>query len=145
MRTFALTAALALIVAAPLSAQEGPRVAHGAQPGRPFTPAIQVGNTFWLSGKIGVTAETRAMEEGRVAAETHNIMRSFGELLQELGMDFSNVVRADVYLTDLAGYQEMNEAYSQYFPDAAPARVTVGGVDLVAGATVEIAFIAVRN
>ena len=87
VKRFALALAAALVLAQPVAAQEGPRIAHQPSARTPFSAAIQVGNTYWLSGKLGATAETRAMTEGRVAAETHNIMRSFGALLEELGMD----------------------------------------------------------
>ena len=137
---------LATLVAVPAAAQDGPRIAHQNQQGRPFSPAIQVGDMYWLSGKIGASGETRSMAGGRVAAETHNIMRSFEELLQELGMTLENTVRAVVYLADIDDYGEMNEAYSSYFQAfAAPSRVTVAVGGLVAGASIEISFIAVKN
>jgi 2-iminobutanoate/2-iminopropanoate deaminase len=146
VKRFILAAALAAFVAQPVAAQEGPRIAHQPSSRTPFSAAIQVGNTYWLSGKIGVSQETRAMTEGRVAAETHNIMRAFGELLDELGMDYQDLVRATVYLADLETYQEMNEAYGQYFEGGEPpSRVAVEVSGLVAGATIEISFLAVKT
>lgn len=144
MKRLALALAAAAFVAQPAAAQEGPRIAH--QPSSRFSAAIQVGDTYWLSGKLGVTQETRAMTEGRVAAETHNIMRAFGELLDELGMDYQDLVRATVYLADVEDFSEMNEAYTQYFDGGdAPSRVTVAVAALVAGAAIEISFIAVKT
>jgi 2-iminobutanoate/2-iminopropanoate deaminase len=145
-----LAAVLAFVVAGalgaePAASQEGPRIAHQPSSRLPFSAAIQVGNTYWLSGKLGATSETRTMTEGRAGAETHNIMRAFGELLEELGMDFDNVVRATVYLTDLADYGEMNEAYAQYFPGDGPSRVAVQVAGLVGGAKLEISMIAVKS
>lgn len=146
MKRIALALAAASLMAQPLLAQQGPRIAHQPSSRTPFSAAIQVENTYWLSGKLGVTSETRAMTEGRVAAETHNIMRSFGELLNELGMDYHDIVRATVYLVDVEGYSEMNEAYAQYFEGGdAPSRVTVAVSGLVAGAAIEISFIAVKT
>ena len=145
MKRFALSAFLFLLVALPISAQEGPRIAHQPSSRLPFSAAIQVGNTYWLSGKLGATQETRAMTEGAAGAETHNIMRAFDELLTELGMTFDNVVRSTVYLTELEDYGEMNEAYAQYFPGDGPSRVAVQVAGLVAGARVEISMIAVKN
>lgn len=140
-----LIALAAAFLAAPAAAQDGPRIAHGSVEGRPYSPAVQVGNIFWLSGKIGVNNETRGMTEGRVAAETHNIMRSFQELLAEHGMDLGDVVRGVVYLADIDDYAEMNEAYGSYFPSDAPSRVTVEVSGIVAGAAIEISFIAVKT
>ena len=146
MKRIAFAVAFAALIAQPLVAQEGPRIAHQPSSRLPFSTAIQVGNTYWLSGKLGVNAETRAMTEGRMGAETHNIMRAFGELLEELGMDYGDLVRATVYVTDIDGYAEMNEAYAQYFEGLeAPSRVAVEVSGLVGGALIEISFIAVKT
>lgn len=146
MKRFALAVAAAAFLVQPLAAQEGPRIAHQPSSRLPFSAAIQVGNTYWLSGKLGANSETRAMTEGRMAAETHNIMRSFGELLEELGMDYGDLVRATVYVTDIDGYSEMNEAYSQYFEGIdAPSRVAMEVSGLVGGAVIEISFVAVKT
>ena len=146
MKRIALALAAAAFLVQPLAAQEGPRIAHQPSSRLPFSAAIQVGNTYWLSGKLGANSETRAMTEGRMAAETHNIMRSFGALLEELGMDFGDLVRATVYVTDINGYGEMNEAYSQYFEGIeAPSRVAMEVSGLVGGAVIEISFVAVKT
>ncbi len=145
MKQIALAAGLLAATIQPLVAQQGPRIAHQPSETRPYSAAVQVGNIYWLSGKLGATAETRAMTAGQTGAETHNIMRSFGELLDDLGMDFSNIVRGVVYLADVNDYNEMNEAYGQYFPETAPSRVAVGVSELIGGARLEISFIAVKN
>jgi 2-iminobutanoate/2-iminopropanoate deaminase len=146
VKRFVLALVASAFVSQPIHAQEGPRIAHQPSSRLPFSAAVQVGNTYWLSGKLGVNGETRAMTEGRMAAETHNIMRAFGELLAELGMDFGDLVRATVYLTDIEGYGEMNEAYAQYFEGIeAPSRVAMEVSGLVAGGLVEISFIAVKT
>jgi len=145
VKRLAMFLAFAALTAQPALAQEGPRIAHQPSARLPFSAAIQVGNTYWLSGKLGVTAETRAMTEGRAGAETHNLMRAFGELLAELGLDFDDTVRATVYLADLDDFSEMNAAYAEYFPGDGPSRVAVAVAGLVAGAVVEISFVAVKN
>lgn len=145
MKRLALILAFVAFTAQPVLAQEGPRIAHQPSSRLPFSAAIQVGNTYWLSGKLGATRETREMTEGRAGAETHNIMRSFETLLGELGMSFDNLVRATVYLTDIDDYGEMNEAYAQYFPGDGPSRVAVVVAGLVGGAKLEISFIAVKS
>ena len=142
MRPVFLLACLAFL-AAPLAAQE--RISHQPANGRPYSAAVQVGNMFWFSGKIGQTAETSEMTEGRAGAETRNIMEAFGELLAELDMDFGNVVQGTVYLIDIADYGDMNAVYGEYFQTDPPARETVAVSELVAGAAVEISFIAVRQ
>lgn len=145
MRVFLLALALTTVGALPVAGQTGPRVTHQPSRSVPLSAAVQTGDIFWLSGKLGATAETRAMTSGRVAAETRNIMESFGTLLEELGLGFEHVVRGEVYLTDIADYQEMNRVYGEYFPENPPARVTVVVSELVGGAAIEISFVAVRN
>lgn len=119
------------------------REAIGSQAGTPYSEAIRVGNAYYFSGKIGRTDETQAMEEGRAAEETRNIMEAFRETFTGLGLDLTDIVSANVYLDDMADYQEMNEAYGAYFPENAPARVTVGVEALPVGAAVEISFVAI--
>ena len=125
MKRLAKALPFAAFTAQPVLAQEGPRIAHQPSARLPFSAAIQAGNTYWLSGKLGATRETRTMTEGRTAAETHSLMREFGELLEELGKDFVNVVRATVHLADLDDFREMNSAYAEYFPGDGPSRVAV--------------------
>lgn len=144
-RTLLALAVLAVVAAVPVAAQEGPRISHGARDGRPFSPAVQVGNIYWLSGKIGVNGETRGMTEGRVAAETRNILNAFKEQLAEYDMTLANTVRGVVYLTDVATFSEFNQAWLEFFPSNPPTRVTVAVAGLVADAQIEISFIAVKN
>jgi 2-iminobutanoate/2-iminopropanoate deaminase len=141
-----LLLALVAFAAQPVMAQDGPRIVHNPSSRIPFSAAVQVDNTYWLSGKLGANSETRAMKNGRMGEETHNIMRAFGSLLEELGMNFGDLVRATVYLTDIDGYGEMNEAYAQYFEDVdAPSRVAMEVAGLVGGALIEISFVAVKT
>ena len=114
------------------------------QPDRPYSQAVRVGNVYYLAGKIGVTDSTRALTNGRTAAETRNVLEAFRALLSEQGLSFADVVQATVYLADIADYGEMNQAYAQYFPTNPPARETVAVSGIVSGARVEISLIAVR-
>lgn len=127
-----------------LAAQE--KEVIGYQPGQPYSAAVRAGNTIYFSGRLGLSQEVRAMEPGadRVREEVRLIMESFGELFEEAGVGFEDVVSATVFITDLAYYDALNEVYLEYFPEDAPARAAVEVSGLVAGAMVEIKFIAVR-
>jgi len=119
-------------------------VRRAINPSTRFSEAHQVGNTYYFSGKLGITEETRAMTEGRIQAETRNVMEKFKTAFEAEGLTLADAVRAEVYLTDLTDFSGMNEVYATYFSSDPPARVTVGA-NLVAGAAIEIAFIAVKR
>ncbi len=116
---------------------------HSQLPARPYSQAVRVGNTYYFSGKLGVTGETLAMTEGRIEAETRNIMESFRELFAELGVEFGHVVQGTVYLADVAHYAGMNQVYGEYFPSDPPARECVGAGQILSDGLVEISFVAV--
>ncbi len=145
MRTVIVLAFAAAVACQPLAAQAAPRIAHQPSATRPYSAAVQVGDTYWFSGKVGATDETKAMTQGRVAAETRNIMEQFKTLFTELGLDFGDVVKGTVFLADIGGYGEMNQVYAEYFPKDPPAREALAVKDIVGGAALEISFIAVKR
>ena len=112
-------------------------------PTRPYSKAVRVGNTFYFSGALGVTEETLAMEEGRIEAETRNVMEGFKTLFQEVGVEFSHVVKGTVYLADVADYAGMNQVYGEYFLADPPARECIAAGQILSDALVEISFVAV--
>ncbi len=114
-------------------------------PGGSLSEAHQVGNTFYFSGKLGVSQETRAMTEGRIEAETRAILEAFRESFAAQGLELSDAVQARVFLTDVDDFRGFNAVYREFFPADPPARETVVVADLVAGAAIEISFIAVRR
>ncbi len=139
---------VALILALSVLACQGPpdrETLHSQLPERPYSGVVRVGDTFYFSGKVGVTDETRAMTEGRAAAEVRNTMEAYGVLLDELGLEFTDVVQVNVFLADIDDYAEMNAAYGEYFTTDPPARTTVEVSELPFGASVEIAITAVRT
>lgn len=116
---------------------------HSQLPSRPYSRAVRAGNTYYFSGALGVTEETLAMTEGRIEAETRNIMEGFKELFQELGVDFGDVVKGTVYLADVADYSGMNQVYGEYFPADPPARECIAAGQILSDGLVEISFVAV--
>lgn len=112
-------------------------------PARPYSRAVRAGNTYYFSGALGVTEETLSMEEGRIEAETRNVMEGFKALFQELGVEFRHVVKGTVYLADVADYAGMNQVYGEYFPDDPPARECIAAGQILSDGLVEISFVAV--
>ncbi len=112
----------------------------------PYSPGVQAGDMVFLSGQIGLDADTGAMVEGGVTAEAKKALESLSMLLSDAGLGPANVVRATVYLADIDDYGALNEVYAEFFEtvDVRPARSTVAVAALPRGARVEIDFIAVR-
>lgn len=129
----------------PAPAGGGREVFHPRPGGRPYSQAVRVGDTYYLAGKIALTDSTRALGEARAAAETREVLRAFGALLDEMGLSFRDVVQVTVYLADIGDYEEMNRVYAEFLTADPPARETVAVSGIVAGARVEISMIAVRR
>jgi 2-iminobutanoate/2-iminopropanoate deaminase len=136
-----------LIALLALACQQPPsrETLHSQLPERPYSGVVRASHTYYFAGRVGVTDSTRALTEGRTAAEVRNIMESYRGLLDELGLEFSDVVQGNVFLADVNDYAEMNAVYGEYFPTDPPARTTVAVAALPGGASVEVAFIAVRT
>jgi 2-iminobutanoate/2-iminopropanoate deaminase len=101
------------------------------------------GRTLWLSGQIPLDPATGELVPGDVAAQTRRVMENLGAVLGAAGVTFDAVVRATIYLVDLADFAKVNEVYGSYFRGAPPARATVQVAALPRGARIEIDCVAV--
>ena len=110
----------------------------------PYSQAILVGSTLYLAGQIPLDPATGEMVEGGIEAETHQVLRNLGAVLEAAGFGFDDVVQAQVFLADLDDFQAMNAIYQEYVGDPAPARATVEVARLPRDARIEIQFVAVR-
>ena len=109
----------------------------------PYSPAIRAGNLLFLSGQIPIDPATGAIVEGGIEAQTDQVMRNIGALLQAAGAGFEHVVRTTVYLIDMDEFGAMNACYARYVSSRAPARATVQVARLPRDVRVEIDAIAV--
>ena len=111
----------------------------------PYSPGVQVGEFLFLSGQIGLNPESGKLVEGGIKEQTKQVLDNLGAVLKEAGMDYDNVVRATVYLSDMNNFQSMNSVYSGYFNTPhPPSRSTVEVRLLPKGALVEIDLIAME-
>ncbi len=110
----------------------------------PYSQAIKVGNTLYCSGQIAINPETDELVNESIEAETKQVLENLGAVLREAGMDYSDVVRATVFMSDMENYKRINEVYGQYFTDNPPARVAVEVANLPKYVNVEISCIAVK-
>lgn len=110
----------------------------------PYSQAILTGNTLYISGNIAIDPETGKMDTLNMETEIRRVMTNMGAVLKEAGMTYDNVVKATVFTTDLKYYKLINNIYSEYFKEKAPARETVQVVALPVGAHVEVSCVAVK-
>lgn len=110
----------------------------------PYSQAVLTGDTLYCSGQIAINPKNGSMLNGSIEDETERVLENLGAVLRAASMDFENVVRCTVYLTDVNDYAQMNAVYARYFSEAKPAREAVEVAALPRGARVEMSCIAVR-
>lgn len=112
--------------------------------GAPLSGAVEVGDLVFVSGQIHADQDWKVI--GDTIEERLNItLKRIEGILQEAGLDLSDVIRVHLYLTDLSELSSLNTAYTKYFSHPMPARTAVGVQSLPLGATLEIDVIAARN
>ncbi|MEW6440489.1 MAG: Rid family detoxifying hydrolase [bacterium] len=110
--------------------------------GLPFSAAVRVGRTLYLSGQIGLDG-TGKLAPGGIAGETRQAMDNVKATLEQCGSSLDHVVKVTVMLADMGDWIEMNRVYVTYFGRHLPARSALGVNGLALGARVEIECIAV--
>lgn len=108
----------------------------------PYNQAVAAGGFLFISGQICIKPDTGEMKNEDIQAETHQVMHNLKAVLQEAAMDFSNVVKTTIFLSDMALFSEVNEIYGKYFDGEFPARETVAVKGLPKNVNVEISMIA---
>jgi 2-iminobutanoate/2-iminopropanoate deaminase len=108
----------------------------------PYSQAVKAGGFVFCSGQIPVHPATGELRTGSVAEATEQCLKNLQAVLAAAGSRLADAVQMTVYLTDMAGFAQMNEAYAKFFPSDPPARVTVAVAALPMGVPVEISCIA---
>jgi len=111
----------------------------------PYNQAILVDNTLYASGQIALDPKTMELINEDIVAETTQVMKNLSEVLKAAAMNFEDLVKATIYLSDMRDFASVNEVYGSYFDhDQAPARETVEVATLPKNVGVEISVIAIR-
>ncbi len=110
----------------------------------PYSHGVLIGNTLYVSGQVGKDPITGEVILDDIKKETKRVMENLKGILAEGGMDFSNVVKAALFLTDLDNFAAVNEVYGSYFAGEYPARETVQVSRLPLNVNVEISVIAAK-
>jgi 2-iminobutanoate/2-iminopropanoate deaminase len=109
----------------------------------PYSPAVKVGNMYFLSGQVGLNPATGTLIGTDIKSQTEQALANLNAVLNGLGLSFKNVAKSTIFLTDMANFQTVNGIYAAAFGDHKPARSTIQVSALPLGAIVEIEMIAV--
>lgn len=110
----------------------------------PYSQGILVDDRLYVSGQIAIDPDTGSMIDGSIEAETERVLDNIGAILKAASMSFEDVVRCEVFMTDVNNYAQINEVYARYFNEKPPARQAVQVAALPRNARVEISCVAVR-
>ncbi len=108
----------------------------------PYSQAIKVGQFLFTSGQIGLDPASGQMVGNDVKSQAKRAMENVKAVLASQGLDFGNIVKSLVFLTDINDFAAFNEVYATYFKDEPPARSCVAAAALPKGAKVEIEVVA---
>ena len=110
----------------------------------PYSHAVEAGDLVYLSGQTPLDSATGKLAEGDIAAQTEQCFKNLFAVLAAAGLSEADVVKANVFLTDMGNFAAMNQVYATKFSAPYPARSTVAVAGLPLGAQVEIELIARR-
>jgi len=110
----------------------------------PYSQAVMVKDTLYTSGQIAINPLTNELEIEDIKSETKLVMKNLKAVLTESGMDFTNVIKCSIFISDMNNFAQINEVYGTYFSDNFPARETVEVACLPKNVNVEISAIAVK-
>ena len=100
--------------------------------------AITGGTTIYLSGQIPLVPETMGIVEGGIEEQIHQVFKNLTAVCEEAGGDLSNIVKLNIFLTDLNNFAVLNEIMATYFDRPYPARAAIGVNVLPKGVSVEM-------
>ena len=111
----------------------------------PYSVGVWAGDLLYLSGQTPIDPATARLIDGDVQAQTHRVFDNLEGALRDAGLTMDDVIKCNVYLTDMANFAAMNAAYGARFAAPFPARTTVAVAGLPLGASVEIELVALRR
>ena len=103
-----------------------------------YSQAVKVDNTVYLSGQIPLVPETMEIVEGGISTEIHRVFENLRAVCQAAGGDLKDIVKLNIFLTDLANFPTVNEVMAEFFSEPYPARAAIGVAALPKGVGVEM-------
>jgi 2-iminobutanoate/2-iminopropanoate deaminase len=111
----------------------------------PYSQAVEMGNTLFISGQIPIIPQTGKIVEGDISVQTDQVLKNIAAILDVSGYKFSDVVKSTCMLSDISNFKAMNEVYGRYYSENQPARSAFAVKDLPLGALIEIETIAIKK
>ena len=110
----------------------------------PYNQAVLKGKTLYISGQIALDAVSMKLNNRSISDETHQVMQNLKNILEESNMNFNDVVKSSIFLSDMSLFNDVNKIYGSYLtPGNEPARETIAVKTLPMNVNVEISMIAI--
>lgn len=109
-----------------------------------YSQAVKAGNTIYLSGQLGLIPETMELESG-VEAQAERMFKNLRQVILAAGAGLNNIVKLNIYLTDMSNFAVINTVMAKYFNEPYPARAAIGVKELPKGGLVEADAIVVLD
>lgn len=119
--------------------------AEGAVSVGPYSHAVESGDLVYLSGQTPIDSKTGTLVKGDITAQTEQSFLNLFQVLKAANLTPDDVIKVNVFLTDMNNFAAMNSVYARQFSTPYPARTTIGVNALPLGAQVEIEMIARRS
>lgn len=119
--------------------------AKAPAPVGPYSQAVLVDRTVYVSGQVGIDPSSGQLVPGGVVEEAKQALKNVGEILKAAGCDYTNVVKTTVLLADMNDFGTVNEIYKTYFKGCLPARAAYQVAALPKGSRIEIEAVAVQG
>ena len=103
-----------------------------------YSQAVKVNNTVYISGQIPLVPETMEVLDGSVEEQIHLVFKNLQAIITAAGGNFDNVVKLNIFLTDLSNFPTVNQVMAQYFTEPYPARAAIGVKELPKAVAVEM-------
>ena len=91
----------------------------------PYSQAVRVGNTVYLSGQIALIPETMLMREGEISERIHQVFKNLTAVCEAAGGSLQDIAKLNIFLTDMSHFATVNDIMSEYFVEPYPARAAV--------------------
>ena len=110
----------------------------------PYSQAVLVSNTLYISGQIGINPETGQLDSTGIEGECRQALNNMGSILKAAGMNFGNVVKVSIFIKKMSDFEKVNKIYKEFFNEPFPARETIGVAELPKNALIEISAVALK-